>query len=70
VPAAAEGAVDYQLAGLRVDQRDEFGGEDWNVLGGHVGQCGHRRVVAPPHSTPGSPASSSAIRSACSEISA
>ena len=42
VAAAAEGAVDHHLAGLRVGERDQLRGEDWEVLGRHVGQCGHR----------------------------
>ncbi len=41
VPATAEGAVDCELAGLRVAEGDELRCEDWDVLGWHVGECVH-----------------------------
>jgi hypothetical protein len=36
VPAAAEGAVDGDLARLGRQQLDQLSGEDWFVLGWHV----------------------------------
>ena len=43
VAAAAERAVDGDLARLRVEEVDELAGEDRDVGGGHVNQHGRRR---------------------------
>ena len=42
VPAAAESAVDDDLAGLRVEQAEQLLGKHRNVNGGHVKQDGQR----------------------------
>ena len=41
VPAAAERAVDDRLTGARIEQIDQLGGKDWDVIGGHVGEGKH-----------------------------
>ena len=43
VAAAAERAVDGDLARLRVEELDELAGQDRDVRGGHVNQHGRRR---------------------------
>ena len=51
VATAAEGAVDSGLAGTGIEEVDQLRGEDWNVLGGHVGQCGHLATPRPQRSS-------------------
>jgi hypothetical protein len=43
VAAAAERAVDRELARLGVEEVDELAGQDRDVRGGHVNQHGRRR---------------------------
>ena len=65
VPAAAEGAVDDGVAGTRIEELDELGLEDGNVLGAHEDQCRrrhHGRFRRRDHPAPPA-ASSSDIRS-------
>ena len=52
MPTAAERAVDRGLAGAGVEELDQLGGQDWDVLGRHVRQCGHLRTGAPRLSLP------------------
>ena len=40
VAPAADGAVDRDLAGLRIEQLDQLAGEHGDVRCGHVKQCG------------------------------
>ena len=43
VAAAAERAVDRDLARLRVEEVDQLAGQDRDVRGGHVNQHGRRQ---------------------------
>ena len=50
VAARAEGAVEEGLAGLRVEDLDQLGGQYGLVVGGHIAQCSPLRLLYPPRS--------------------